>query len=137
MKKILITLSVVALIFIGTYLLDYIKEKSFIEEFNLKLKKREDVIEKIKSKTLSLDENNNVILSDDYSDIAVNNYIHIFVFNEKEKLLSFLYKPGFPDEDQYIFYTSNGIQLIQKYVAESMYCEIKKIKDNWYFVQYN
>ena len=137
MKNLLVFFTIIILVFAGFYLIDFYNERNLITDFNLKLEKREDVIEKIKFKTLLLDENNNVILSDDYSDIAVNNYIHVFIFDEDEKLLSFLYKPGFPDEDQYIFYSSNGIQLIQKYVAESMYCEIKKIKDNWYFVQYN
>ena len=54
-----------------------------------------------------------------------------------ECLVVFLYKSGFSDEDQWLYYSSEDEKLIENNVNKSLYNYIKKIKEHWYFVQYN
>ena len=112
-------------------------QEKFKQNFQDKLALREELIEKIDANEIKIDENNNAILTEKYHGVALNNYVHIFVCNEKEKVIEFYYDAGFPDEAQSIFYSSKDEELIKKYVKEHLYAYIEKIKDNWYLVQYS
>lgn len=125
-------------LFYGVFaVFDFINDKKLKTDFDSKLVLREEVIEKIESNELKLYKNNRVILTEKYDDVAENNYVYVYVCNDKEKVISFLYKDGIPDEDQYIFYSSGNDDLIKKYVPKSYYSYIEKITDNWYMVQFN
>ena len=125
-------------LFYGVFaVFDFFNDKNLKTDFDSKLILREEVIEKIESKELKLYKNNKVILTEKYYNVAENNYVYVYVCNDKEKVISFLYKAGIPDEDQYIFYSSSDEGLIKKYVPKSYYSYIEKITDNWYIVQFN
>ena len=139
MKKANISLAILLVIICLMPILIFVignsKDKSFKKNFETKRYLREELIEKIEANEIKIDENNNAILTEKYYGLALNNYVHIFVCNEKEKVIEFYYKAGFPDEAQSIFYSSKGDELIKQYVDEHLYSYIK-IEDNWYLVQY-
>ena len=137
MRRVVKILFFIFLFVVITLIIDFIGDKKFKNDFDSKLILREEVIEKIESKELKLYKNNKVILTEKYYNVAENNYVYVYVCNDKEKVISFLYKAGIPDEDQYIFYSSGNDDLIKKYVPKSYYSYIEKITDNWYMVQFN
>lgn len=137
MRKMFKILFFIFLFFSVFAVFDFINDKKLKTDFDSKLILREEVIKKIESKELELYKNNRVILTEKYGDVAENNYVYVYVCNDKEKVISFLYKAGIPDEDQYIFYSSGNDDLIKKYVPKSYYSYIEKITDNWYMVQFN
>lgn len=137
MRKMFKILFFIFLFFSVFAVFDFINDKKLKTDFESKLILREEVIDKIENKELEIYKNNRVILTEKYGDVAENDYVYVYVCNDKEKVISFLYKAGIPDEDQYIFYSSSNDDLIKKYVLKSYYSYIEKITDNWYFVQFN
>lgn len=137
MRKMFKILFFIFLFFSVFAVFDFINDKKLKTDFESKLILREEVIDKIENKELEIYKNNRVILTEKYGDVAENNYVYVYVCNDKEKVISFLYKAGIPDEDQYIFYSSGNDDLIKKYVPKSYYSYIEKITDNWYMVQFN
>lgn len=113
------------------------ERKEFIEFLNSKEKLRLQLIDDIKSGGINLDDDNYVIIEDKYDGVARNNSVYFEKCDEEECLVGFLYDPGFPDEDQYLFYSSEGEELIEKNLDKSLYNYIKEVKEHWYFVQYN
>lgn len=141
MKK-LVTIFTVIIIIPFLFMLLFFKSRldyrnKLKQDFQDKLNLREELIEKIETNEIKIDENNNVILTEKYYGVALNNYVHIFVCNGKEKVIEFYYSAGFPDEAQSIFYSSSDEELIKKYLEEHLYNYIEKIDDNWYLIQYN
>lgn len=137
MKKVLILLAMAYFIVIGIFMFDKSRERKLKNDFESKLNLREEIIEKIRNNEIEVDENGNAVITEEYYGISDNDYVHIFVCNNQETVIAFLYKSGFPDESQYIVYSSNDDKLIKKYVDKSLYSYIEKIENNWYFVQYN
>ena len=137
MRKMFKILFFIFLFFSVFVVFDFINDKKLKTDFESKLILREEDIDKIEIKELEIYKNNRVILTEKYGDVAENNYVYVYVCNDKEKVISFLYKAGIPDEDQYIFYSSGNDDLIKKYVPKSYYSYIEKITDNWYMVQFN
>lgn len=141
MKKVVsvfVSILIIPLLFISIFLKtrwDY--QNKLKQNIQDKLKLREELIEKLETKEIKIDENNNAILTEKYYGVALNNYVHIFVCNEKEKVIEFHYNAGFPDEAQSIFYSSSNEKLIKKYLEKHLYNYIEKIDDNWYLIQYN
>ena len=86
------------------------------------------MIDDIKSEKTSLDDNNYVIIDDKYDGVAKKNRVFFKKCDEEECLISFLYESGFPDENQYLFYSSEDEKLIEKNVDKSLYDYIKKSK---------
>lgn len=113
------------------------KSNKFINFLNLKEELRLELIDEIRNGNVEIDENNYVIITNKYDGIAKNNNVYIEKCDEKECIVSFLYKPGFPDEDQYLYYSSEDEKLIEKNLDKSLYNYIKGVKSHWYFVQYN
>ena len=137
MKKIFIIVG--AIIFIGVIAIISNSFNSIKIKRNIELKKalREELMGKITDNEMTVDENGRVLLTEGYNNIAVNNYVRIFICNREEKVVAFLYRAGFPDNEQYIFYSSSDEQLIKKYVQEYKYETIEKIDDHWFLVAYN
>ena len=129
-------LVIICLMPILIFIIEDSKDKEFDNNFKLKKYLREELIEKIETNEIKVDENNNAILTEKYYGLALNNYVHVFICNEKEKVIEFYYDAGFPDETQSIFHSSND-ELIKQYVDEHLYSHIEKIEDNWYLVKYN
>ena len=135
--SLVIFLVIICLMPILIFVIGNSKEKSFKKDFEAKRYLREELIEKIVSNEIKIDENNNAILTEKYYGIALYDDVSVFVCNEKEKVIEFYYDAGFPDEAQSIFYSSEGVESIKKYIDEHLYAYIEKIEDNWYLVQYN
>lgn len=113
------------------------KSNKFIKFLNSKEELMLELIDEIRNGKIDIDENNYVIIANKYNGIAKNNYVYIEKCDEKECVVSFLYDPGFPDEDQYLYYSSEDEKLIEKNLNKSLYNYIKEVKEHWYFVQYN
>ena len=113
------------------------KSNKFIKFLNSKEELRLELIDEIRNEKVDIDEYNHVIIANKYDGIAKNNNVYIEKCDEKECVVAFLYKPGFPDEDQYLYYSSGDEKLIEKKLDKSLYSYIKEIKEHWYFVQYN
>ena len=67
---------------------------------------------------------------------TMDDYIYVYLNEDNKILIAFLYKAGFPDEDQYLFYSSGGQELIEENLNKSLYESITKKDENWYFVQF-
>lgn len=108
-------------------------------KFNQFLNSKEDLriqlIEELKEGKINMDENYKLIISKKYDDVAKNNYVRSERCDKEKCVVAFLYSPGFPDEGQYLYYSSDGEKLIKKY-DKDLIDYIKKIKKSWYFVQY-
>lgn len=148
MNKAVKTISVfiaIAFLFLASLIVIFIiyvskpayERKEFTDFLNSKEELRLQLIDDIKSEKTSLDDNNYVIIDDKYDGVARKNRVFFEKCDEEECLISFLYESGFPDEDQYLFYSSEDEKLIEKNVDKSLYDYIKKVKEHWYFVQYN
>ena len=75
-------------------------------------------------------------MPDKYKEVADNGYVYVYVSNEEETVIEFLYHGGFPDKGQSFVYSSGGEELLNKYIHETLYHYIEKFADNWYFIQY-
>lgn len=135
MKRI-ITIFGLMLLLTGCIFQSPYKKEEFKIFFNEKLKLREELIDELKKEN-SINYNGVVILEDKYNEIAYNNKVSTAVCNQEECIVSFLYKPGFPDEAQYLVYTTKNEELIEEYIGKSNIGYIKIVEDNWYFVQCN
>lgn len=107
------------------------------QDFNSKFEKRIELVEKIKIGEIEVEENNQINVPSEYEGLADNDYIYVYLNEDNKILIAFLYKAGFPDEDQYLFYSSGGQELIEENLNKSLYESITKKDENWYFVQFN
>lgn len=112
-----------------------INQKKLESNFKEKLELRQEVIEKIRTGEIQID-GKKAILPDKYKEVADNGYVYVYVSNEEETVIEFLYHGGFPDEGQSFVYSSGGEELLNKYIHETLYHYIEKFADNWYFIQY-
>lgn len=132
---------IIAFFIVGLYtlfaIMEHIDKNKFNKDFNELLKLREEIIIKIKNNEIELDEYKFAKLPEEYNQIATNGKVRILMNTEEETLIGFLYKPGFPDEDQYIYYSNKDDKFIKEQIGESNVYSIEEIIDDWYFVQYN
>lgn len=131
-------ISIIILIILAVIFFKYnpIKIKE-VQDFNSKLDKRVELVEKIKIGEIEVEENNQINVPSEYKGLADNDYIYVYLNEDNKILIAFLYKAGFPDEDKYLFYSSGGQTLIEENLDESLYESITKKDENWYFVQFN
>ncbi len=106
-------------------------------DFKKNLGRWNEVIKKIRENELQTLDEQFTSLPKDYFGLSVDNKVCCLINDNSRLLVAFLYKKGFPDEDQYLFYSSNGEALIKEKVDKDYYQYIEKIVDNWYFVQFN
>lgn len=139
MKKLSLFIIIVFVLFIFSipFIIDYFNKINLENNFESKLELREELIEEIKRGTITINENGLANLTEKYHDVAENNYVEVYECNNQETVISFLYNAGFPDESQYIVYSSHDEKLIENNINKSLYKYIEKIKNNWYFVQFN
>lgn len=137
-RKLLFLLVLLIIIITISYVVTNLSNKNkFNKEFNALLGLREELIIKIKNNEIQLDEYKFAKLPEEYKRVAKNGRVRVFVNDIENTLIGFLYRPGFPDEDQYIFYTTNDDKFIKEQIGVSLIYNIEKITENWYFVQYN
>lgn len=137
-RKLLFLLVLLIIIITISYVVTNLSNKNkFNKEFNALLGLREELIIKIKNNEIQLDEYKFAKLPEEYKRVAKNGRVRVFVNDIENILIGFLYRPGFPDEDQYIFYTTNDDKFIKEQIGVSLIYNIEKITEDWYFVQYN
>lgn len=137
-KDFIYLISIIILIILTVFFFKYNPAKIKKEyDFNSKLEKRIELIEKIKLGAIEVEENKEIKLPSEYVGLADNDSIYVYLNEADETLIAFLYKAGFPDEAQYLFYSSGGQKLIEENVDKSLYKVITKKDENWYFVQFN
>ena len=112
-------------------------ETKYNLDFNSKLSLRNELVEKIKNKEILTNENNRIELPIEYSKISVNNYVYVYLNSENNTLIGFPITNGFPDQDLWLFYSSNGESLINENFEKSSIYKIIKKNENWLFVQFN
>jgi len=112
-----------------------INQTKLESNFEEKLELRQAVVEKIQTGEIQLD-GKKAILSEEYQEIATNGSVYVYVASTEETVVEFIYHGGFPDEGQSFVYSSEGEELLNKYIHETLYHYIEKLADNWYFVQY-
>ena len=141
LKRFVKLIIIIALFIIGLYILfavmEHIDKNKLNKEFNKLLNQREKLIIKIRNNEIELDEYKFAKLSEEYKQVATNGRVRVLMNTEEETLIGFLYKPGFPDEDQYIYYSNKDDKFIKEQIGESNVYSIEEIIDDWYFVQYN
>jgi len=141
LKRVAKLILIIAFFIGGLYLLcaimELVDKNKLKKEFNELLKPREELILKIKNNEIELDKYNFAKLPEEYSQVATNSKVMVLMNTEEETLIGFLYKAGFPDEDQYIYYSNKDDKFIKEQIGESNIYNIEIIMDDWYFVQYN
>ena len=141
LKRIAKLIIIIAFFIVGLYLIcaimELVDKNKLKKEFNGLLNLREELILKIKNNQIELDEYNFAKLSEEYNQVAANSKVRVLMNTEEETLIGFLYKTGFPDEDQYIYYSNKDDKFIKEQIGESNIYNIEIIMDDWYFVQYN
>lgn len=141
LKRVTKLILIIAFFIVGLHVLFAIMERidknKFNKEFNELLNLREELIIKIKNNEIEFDEYKFAKLSEEYEQVAANSKVSILMNTEEETLIGFLYKPGFPDEDQYIYYSNKDDKFIKEQIGESNVYSIEIIIDDWYFVRYN
>ena len=136
-KLLFLLVLLIIIITISNVVTNLSNKNKFNKEFNALLGLREELIIKIKNNEIQLDEYKFAKLPEEYKRVAKNGRVRVFVNDIENTLIGFLYRPGFPDEDQYIFYTTNDDKFIKEQIGVSLIYNIEKITENWYFVQYN
>ena len=141
LKRFVKLIIIIALFIVGLYALFAVMERidknKFNKEFNELLKLRKELIIKIKNNEIELDEYKFAKLPEEYEQVAINGKVRVLMNTEKETLIGFLYKSGFPDEEQYIYYSNKDAEFIREQIGESNVYSIQIVIDSWYFVQYN
>lgn len=141
LKRVAKLIVIIAFFIAGLYLLcaimELVDKNKLKKEFNELLKSREELILKIKNNEIELDEYNFAKIPEEYSQVATNSKVRVLINTEEETLIGFLYKAGFPDEEQYIYYSNQDDKFIKEQIGESNIYNIEIIIDDWYFVQYN
>lgn len=141
LKRIAKLIIIIAFFIVGLYLIcaimEFVDKNKLKKEFNELLKPREELILKIKNNEIELDEYNFAKLPEEYNQVAANSKVRVLMNTEEETLIGFLYKTGFPDEEQYIYYSNQDDKFIKEQIGESNIYNIEIIMDDWYFVQYN
>lgn len=136
-KLIIIIVFFIVVIYVLFAIMERIDKNIFNKEFDELLNLREELIMKIKDKEIELDEYKFAKLPEEYKQVATNGKIRVLINTEDETLIGFLYKSGFPDEDQYIYYSNKDSEFLKEQIGESNIYNIEIIIDDWYFVQYN
>ncbi|MBQ9854454.1 MAG: hypothetical protein IJO57_05430 [Bacilli bacterium] len=141
LKRVTKLILIIAFFIVGLHVLFAIMERidknKFNKEFNELLNLRKELIIKIKNNEIEFDEYKFAKLSEEYEQVAANSKVSILMNTEEETLIGFLYKPGFPDEDQYIYYSNKDDKFIKEQIGKSNVYSIEIIIDDWYFVRYN
>lgn len=141
LKRFVKLIIIIALFIVGLYALFAVMERidknKFNKEFNELLKLRKELIIKIKNNEIELDEYKFAKLPEEYEQVAINGKVRVLMNTEEETLIGFLYKSGFPDEEQYIYYSNKDAEFIREQIGESNVYSIEIVIDSWYFVQYN
>ena len=141
LKRFFKLIIIIAFFIVGLYVLfavmEHIDKNKFNKEFNQLLKQREELIIKIKNNEIELDEYKFAKLPEEYTQVATNGRVRVLMNTKEETLIGFLYKPGFPDEEQYIYYSNQDDKFIKEQIGESNIYNIEIIMDDWCFVQYN
>lgn len=123
------------MLFVLSCIMRPINEAKINSNFEEKLELRKQVIEKIQTCEIQV-EDKRAILSEEDKEVSSKGYVYVHVSNEDETVIEFIYHGGFPDEGQSFIYSSGGEELIKKYINESLYHYIDKFADDWYFVQF-
>lgn len=141
LKRFVKLIIIIALFIVGLYALfavmEHVDKNKFNKEFNELLNKREELIVKIKNNEIELDENNFAKLPEEYNQVATNGRVRVLRNIDDEILIGFLYRAGFPDEEQYIYYSNKDAEFIKEQIGKNNVYNIKIIIDDWYYVQYN
>ena len=141
LKRVAKLIVIITLFIVGLYalfaIIEHIDKNKFNKEFNELLSQREKLILKIKNNEIEFDDYNFVKLPEEYKQVATNGRVRVLRNTEEETLIGFLYKSGFPDEEQYIYYSNKDTEFIKEELGENNVYDIEKIIVNWYFVQYN
>ena len=141
LKRVAKLIIIITFFIAGLYLLcavmEHIDKNKFNKDFNELLNQRKELIIKIKNNEIELDEYKFAKLPEEYVQVAANSKVRVLMNTEEETLIGFLYKPGFPDEDQYIYYSNKDDKFIKEQIGENNVYSIEIIMDDWYFVQYN
>lgn len=114
-------------------------KKDMMEDYEKHLAKRTELVDLVKTYQLEYDENGLITNLDkvELSGLAHNDKVYV-KYNEEEKVIvEFVYRAGFPDEGQSIFYSSGGKKLLEEKIDKTLYAYIEEINDNWCIVQWN
>lgn len=141
LKRFVNFIIIITLIIGGIYILfavmEHINKNKFNDDFKSLLELREELIIKIRNNEIELDEYKFAKLPEEYDKVATNSKVRILINSEDATLIGFLYRAGFPDEEQYIYYSNKDDKFIKEQIGESNIYSIEMIIDDWYLVQYN
>lgn len=141
LKRFVNLIIIMAFFIIGIYVLcavmECIEKNKFNNDFESLVELREELITKIKNNEIELDEYKFAKLPEEYTQLATNGKVRVLMNTEEETLIGFLYRTGFPDEEQYIYYSNKDEKFIKEQIGEINVYNIEIIIDDWYFVQYN
>ena len=103
-------------------------------EFNLYIDKRNQVIELIKNNKINVNDYNNAPLPDNLKDVSMSGEVYVYQNDENDIQICFWILRGLLSNSTELIYSSGGEELIRSNINEESIVNIKKIKNNWYYV---
>jgi len=97
--------------------------------------KRLEIIEKVKNNKIEIDENGNVDLPKKLKKLSSSGEITVYQNDEDGQVICFWIFRGMLSGSHQLMYSSNGEKLIKENETGHPIINIKKLKDNWYYVK--
>lgn len=130
--------SIIALIIIGFMVLKFpFREIKTNLEFKTYEKDRLKIIQMIKNNKLEADDIGNVKLPSEYKNISTSGEIYIYQNNNDGQVIGFWIFRGMLSGSIQLVYSTGREKLIRTNETGHQIVGVKKLKDNWYYVETN
>ena len=130
--------SIIILIIIGFIVLLFpFREMKTNLEFKKYEKDRLKIIQMIKNNKLEADDIGNVKLPSEYKNISTSGEIYIYQNNNDGQVIGFWIFRGMLSGSVQLVYSTGGEKLIRTKETSHQIVGVKKLKDNWYYVETN
>ena len=128
--------SIIILIIIGFIVLMFpFREIKTNLEFKKYEKDRLKIIQMIKNNILEVDDIGNVKLPSEYKNISTSGEIYIYQNNSDDQVIGFWIYRGMLSGSVQLIYSTGGGKLIRTNETSHQIISIKKLKNNWYYVE--
>ena len=132
-KLTLIAIIIVIISLILRFIFPFRNVKTILELYIYE-EERLQIVEKVKNNEIETDENGNADLPKNLRKLSSDGEITVYQNDENGQVICFWVFRGMLSGSHQLMYSSNGEKLIRENETGHPITKIKKLKDNWYYV---
>lgn len=133
-KLTLISIIIVIISLILRFIFPFRNVKTILELYIYE-EERLQIVEKVKNNEIETDENGNADLPKNLRKLSSDGEITVYQNDENGQVICFWVFRGMLSGSHQLMYSSNGEKLIRENETGHPITKIKKLKDNWYYVE--